>query len=293
MNHPIPQVRRKAVGAISKKLTELKPRLLQYLETGTESQKIAVAQACGWWVPDDAKRPYLDGLLAVLRDQGESLEARQAAANAICYFKDKDLTRDYFMDIIRVMAESEAAAEELVKGAKDMAGENPFSSGLVTDRDVYYQAILPILNHREPKIRGMALRLISDIPPEDFHLVANKVMWSLENEDGSSSAHNPQHVVVPAIAILAHLNIAEGLEYAKNVREMPGGKGSFKIRAFLQSLALYGSAAKPFVEENGRFEKYGENSKLARDWREMIKAIDADEPPRELMSLEEAIHIRK
>jgi hypothetical protein len=293
VEHPIPQIRRRSVGALSQKMTELHPRLLQYLTEGSDAQKTVVAQMCGWWVPDETKLPYLEGLIDVLRDTRATREARESAALAICYFKDKDKIQGYFMDVIRVMAESESSAEALIRGAKDLAGEKPLSSGLVTDREVFYKALLPILNHRDPKIRGRALKLLQDIPPEDFHIIADKVIWSLQNEDGSSSAHNPQHVVVPAIAILAHLNIAEGLEYAKNVRAMPGGKGSFKIKAFFKSLALYGPAAKPFIEENERFEKYGQKPKVAKEWRAMIQSVDVDRPPQKLITLEEAIKAGK
>jgi len=288
MNHPIPQVRRGAVGTLAQKLDELRTQLLGFLENGTDEQKGMVASLCGWWIPDEKKLPYLDGLVALLRDEDAGLEARQSAVAAICGFKAKDKVRPYFMDIVRIMATSADNAASLVGNANVLVEKGPFTDGLVTDRKVFYKALLPILDHKNPKIRGRALNLLRDIPPEDFHIVADKVIWSLKNEDGSSSAHNPGHVVVPAIAILAHLNVKEGLEYAKKVREMPGGKGSFKINAFLRSLAQYGSAAKPFVEENGRFEDYGKNRKLSRAWREMISAIDGDKKQRRLITFEEA-----
>ena len=293
MDHPIPQVRRGAVGTLAQKLDELRTQLLGFLENGTDEQKGMVASLCGWWIPDEKKLPYLDGLGALLRDENASLDARKSAAGAICHFKAKDKVRKYFMDIVRIMTTSADNATALVGSANTLVDKGPFTDGLVTDRRVFYKALLPILDHKDPRIRGQALNLLRDIPPDDFHIVADKVIWSLKNEDGSSSAHNPGHVVVPAIAILAHLNVKEGLEYAKKVREMPGGKFSFKINAFLRSLAQYGSAAKPFVEENGRFEDYGKNRKLSRAWREMISAIDGDKKQRRLISFEEAKRRRR
>jgi len=288
MEHPIPQVSRKGVGTLAQKLEELKPTLLEYLESGTDQQRSIVAQACGWWIPDEKKMPYFEGLVALLRDKNASLDARQSAAGSLCYFKEKAKVRPYFMDMVAIMAESRDAAIAMTRNVGQLVEKGPFTDGLVTDPQLLYRALIPILTDKEPKVRGPALNLLRDIPLEDFHLIADAVIWSLENEDGSSSAHNPGHVVVPAIAILAHHNIKEGLEYAKKVREMPGGKGSFKINAFLRSLAQYGSAAKPFVEENGRFEDYGKNRKLSRAWREMISAIDGDKKQRRLISLEEA-----
>ena len=288
MDYPIPQVRRRAIGTLSGKLSELQPQLLDYLEHGTDAQREVVATACGWWIPDERKLPFLEGLGALLRDENASFEARRQAAESISSFKEKDKTGKYFMDIAGLMAKSPSNARSLVNCAVKLAGPAPFGSGFVTDRDVLYKAVLPILDDKDPKTRGAALRLLADMPLKDFHIVADKIIWSLENKDGSSSAHNPRHVYEPAIAIMSHLNIREGLEYAEGILKQPGGKGSFKMRAFLNCLAMYGPAAKPFVEKNGRFEKASTNPKVSREWREMIQAVEGDKTPRKLISLEEA-----
>lgn len=289
MEHPIPQVRRKAGGALSKKLGELQSQLLGYLDKGNDNQRGMVASLCGWWIPDEEKLPFLDGIGALLRDDNASFEARRKAAESISQFKDKEKTRKYYMDIIRLMAKNKSNAKSLVRCAVNLGGPKPFGDGLVKDKNILYKAILPILDDKDQKTRGAAMKLIADIPLEDFHIVADKIIWSLENKDGSSSNHNPAHVYEPAITIMSHLNIREGLEYAQGILKQPGGKGSFKIRAFLNCLAMYGSAAKPFVEENGRFEEWSKNRKLARQWRNMIKAVEEDKAPRKLISLEEAI----
>jgi hypothetical protein len=162
------------------------------------------------------------------------------------------------------------------------------------------------MDHKRQKGRAVGTSMLRGIPLEDFHIVANKLVHVLENNDLSyESYHAVQNTVAPGVEVLAGLNIKEGLDLLMKVVEDPG-KAGFKKKMMMQALPPYGANAKPFLEKLKTDKTFGSKDKDAEDdpgdtkgkeaatkpsadpWAEMVKKIQNDKNPKPLISLEEA-----
>ena len=172
--------------------------------------------------------------------------------------------------------------------------KTPFSSGLVTDKKLHYKAALKLANNKRQNVRADGLRMLADIPLEDFHSVADIVMHIINDKDPTyHSYHSPGGPVGAAITILANLNIKEGMQHTVDVLDTDSGKWGFKIRMLMSTLPKYGGNAKPFLEKlkaDPRLKTI-EKGRFGGAWRKMVKAIEEDKNPRKLITFEEAKRI--
>jgi hypothetical protein len=170
--------------------------------------------------------------------------------------------------------------------------ENPFAAGLVKDKDLFYAAALKLMDHKRQNTRAEGIRMLAAMPLEDFHRVADRLQYVIKDRDLTyHSYHNPTKAVGSGIAILAGFNIKEGLDYTIALGEMESGKGSFKMRAMMDSLARYGANARPYMEELKQrpgWQKVPDNPKLRGNWENLINAIEEDKEPAKLITIEEA-----
>jgi len=86
------------------------------------------------------------------------------------------------------------------------------------------------------------------------------------------------------------------MQYALDVLDDESGKGSFKLRMVMDALAKYRGNAKPMLEKiktDPRFKGVDQNRKLSKEWNNMVKAIEEDNNPLKLLTLEEAKQIGK
>lgn len=295
MNHPLPQIRRFANGALGQYRDKLTPAWIKYLEKGTSKQKKLAIGQYGWWIAKKAKLPQMDRIGAVLRDTTQPTDVRAAAAGSLAHMGEP--AHKYFMDMAKLLLEDRP---DDIFGLTDMAigkamtrlCKEPFAAGLVTDRKVYYKGALKLANHKRQQGRAIGLRMLAGMPLEDFYIVADTVVHVLDDNDPTyHSYHNPTMAIGAAVTILANLDIKEGIDYAMAIQDMEGGKGGFKRRAIMDALMKYGPNAKhlvPKLKAQKHWKKVPGGKKLGRKWSNFIKAVESDEPPRKLISLEEA-----
>jgi hypothetical protein len=135
--------------------------------------------------------------------------------------------------------------------------------------------------------------MLAAMPLEDFHRVGERLQYVIKDQDLTyHSYHNPTHAIGAGISILAGLNIKEGLDYTLALGETESGKGSFKMRTMMDSLAGYGANARPYVEQLKQrpgWQKVPSNPKLRGNWERLIKAIEEDTDPAELITIAEAM----
>ncbi len=134
------------------------------------------------------------------------------------------------------------------------------------------------------------MKMLAGMPLEDFHLVADKVMHVGEDKDRTyHSYHNPLIAVKPAIAVLAKLNIEEGLQMALDINKTRYGKGSFKRKACWSGLSLYGgNAAGALAKLKARYKGNTDFGRHTPKYNAMVKAIEQDKAPKKMISLQEA-----
>jgi len=240
--------------------------------------------------------PQLDAIGAILRNPKEPLDVRVAAAGSVAYMKEHGLK--YYMDIVKLVTLEKpddplGITDVGLGGLLNALCRDPFKEGLVTDenKNAFYAAALKLGNHKRQHGRGPGMNMLGGMPLEDFHRVADVVIHVIEDKDQSyHSYHNPGGPVASGIAILANLNIREGIDYAMGIEKMPTGKFSFKAKATWASLAKYGGNAKLALEEYK--ERHNNRTDWGRHngaWNSMIKAIENDKNPKKLLTLEEAI----
>ena len=137
--------------------------------------------------------------------------------------------------------------------------------------------------------------MLAGIGLEDFNKVADDVLHIIEYKDRTyHSYHNLAHTMVPAISILADLNIKEGIDMSMKVMDLHF-KPVFKMQTRWKCLAMYGGNAKAQVlelrkaiENNGRGGMKKFQGRYRADWDALEKAVMEDKNPKKLISLEEA-----
>lgn len=289
MGHTMPQIRRKAIASLGSHRKQLTPTYIKWLESGTaEQKKIAISQY-GWWIKPEKKLAQLPAIAAIMANPDEPRELRKAAAGSIAYMGKPAVK--YYMDMLKLEATpgSSGVAKYLL-----VLCPNPFKSGVVTDKDLLYKVALRLAGSRSEGGRKVAMNMLVGMPLEDFHRVAEKVLYVIEGKDPRwTSANSPQNDVGPALRVLASLNIKEGIDHALKVFDYrPKAKGSFVLQAVWTGLAAYGANAREALETYQNSKRHSKNKNYGRlqgKYVAMVKAVRNGKTPPKLISMAEAI----
>ena len=294
-NHRLPQVRRAASGALGQRLDDLKETYTKFLESGTTEEKMVAVGQYGWWIAMEKKADQLDRIGAILRDQKADTELRVAAAGSVAYFGEP--AYKYYWDIIKLLAEKRpddhfGDIDWALGSLVNKLCADPFKEGLVKDKKVFYEVALRLAKNKRQHVRADGMRMLSGMPLEDFHIVADTVKHIIEDIDPTyHSYHSPGGPVGGAITILANLNIEDGIKHTLDVLETKSGKWGFKVRMVMAILPKYGANAKDALKKlqaDKRLEKI-EQGRFGGPWRRMVQAIENDKNPRKLISWDEAV----
>ncbi len=294
MDHEMPQVRRAASGQLVSKRDEFIPLLIKYLKSGSNEEKLFAISQYGWWIPIEKRMPQMEEIGVLLRDPKEDLEVRIAATGSLCFFGDP--AQKFYPDIIKLI-DIEKAEDHF--GDSDWALSNnlnklcstPFTSGLVKDKAMQYRVAIKLANNKRQHVRANGLRLLADMPAEDFHIVADTVMHVIKDQDSTyHSYHSPGGPVGAGISILAHLNIKEGVDLTTSVLDMESGKWGFKIRMVMSILPKFGANAKEALAKLKTDKRLAtiEKGRFKGLWNNMVKTIEEDKNPKKLISFAEA-----
>lgn len=294
--HPLPQVRRAAIWNLREREMDFVPRLTAMMKEGTPLEKQSALGFFGWKCPPELQEAAQPVMAAMLRDAEEDPEVRAAAAESLCHLGEA--AYPYYGDMLKMVVEDEPDDPfrdidwSLGRSLNTLCKE-PFAAGLVTEKDLFYGAAIKLAQHKRQQVRAEGLRMLAGMPLEDFHRVADTVLHVIRDKDPTyHSYHSPGGPVGAGVTVLANLNIKEGMRMALGILDIQSGKGSFKYRAVMDSLAKYGANARPILEQmkqDERWKNVPENGKLKRNWNNMVKAIEQDEAPAELITLEEAM----
>ena len=293
-NHPVPQVKRAASGNLVQRRSKLLPMWIKYLKTGSSEQKNLAIGQYGWWIPIKDRMPQMDDIGAILRDPNELLDVRVAAAGSLAYFGKPALK--FYPDIVKLIAEDRpddtfGVIDGSLGKNLGVLSQTPFGDGLVKDKELHYQVALKLANHKRQETRADGLRMLADMPLEDFNKVADIVMHIIEDKDPTyHSYHSPGGPVGAAITILANLNIKEGIPLTIAVLDTESGKWGFKVRMVTATLPKYGANAKDalkIIQADPRFKNI-EKDRFNGIWAKMVKTIEDDNNPRKLITLQQA-----
>lgn len=288
--HPLPQVTRSAVWALRahEPKSDCIPRLATMMKKGTKAERLSAIGYFGYGCSNATALARLDDLGAILRDPKEDPERRALAASALSFIGKP--AYPYYMDMARIIVEEEPgdvfrATDESVGNSMVTLCATPFKDGLVTDKPLFYRAALKLADHKRQSARTSGMRLIAEVPLADFHLVADKVQYIMDDKDPTYHSYHNQGPRGAAIDILVALHIAEGLEYLLDTLQLDSGKYGFKIRMMLEVVPKFGGNAKAALPRLKTINA----GKFQTQWDAMIRTIEQGEPGKEkLMSFEEA-----
>jgi hypothetical protein len=311
LEDPIIQVRTHASREMSGRLTfkwankldeaPYTPILLDKIKNGSEQEKVIALNVLGGIFRDQSKH-FAGTFAEVMNNTEESHAVRLAAA---CAFQNcGEATLPYLDDIFRFTLEDHPGPDPFGHVDKQLAKtfesilkdlhKNPESlEKLRSHETLRYQVASQFLDHPRQNVRGTGIKLLEGINLEGFHIVGEKLMYVLNDED--PSYHTYSSVLnADGINILADLNIKEGLDLLEDGIFHGDGKWGFKYRALIKALPSYGAHAKPYLpkyEAHKDINKPGD--RFTPDWQKAVEIINNDKNPKKLMTAEEAIQMGK
>jgi hypothetical protein len=236
----------------------------------------------------------MDDLASVMRDARKSSRIHGTAAWALCWFGEP--AHKYYNDMLKVVVADEsddpfAALDETAGKSLNVLCPDPYKAGLVTDKKLFYAAVIKLLEHKRQSARGSGMSMIINMPLEDFHIVADEVMHIVEDKDLTyHSYHNPMAAMGKGLVVLANLNIDGGIDAAFKIMNAKAGKWGFKVRMIMSVLPKYGANAKPALAKlkaDPRWKNI-EKDRFGGAWRAMVKTIESSTETRKMMSVKEA-----
>lgn len=297
--HSAPQVTRRAVWTLRAREGDFLPKLAALMKNGTDIEKRSAMGFFGYKCPPEWALPQTDAIGAILRDAKEHPKVRSAAAYAICWHGEA--AYKHYQDMLGFVVSDESSdpfgiiRKELASSLNTLAPD-PFAAGLVKDKELFYKAALILADNPRQGARADGLQMLRPMPPEDFHIVADKVRHVALNQDPNyQSYHNPSSSVQAAALILAGLDVEEGLVWGWDMLESPDGKAGFKARAILGIMKAYGPSAKPYLDKiraDEKLTKMLDGGRWKGMYAEMVKAVESGEAE-ELIPFEEAKKARK
>ena len=286
--HPLPKVRVEAVAELRSRPHNLIGLIKTMLERGTPLQRQGAFGYFGNGCPKEQSAHAKEGLVAIMRNPKADMALRADAAGALCGLEEA--AHPYFNDLLRLIIADKpddklGKIDEQLGAAINTLCKDPYAAGLVKDKKLFYAAAHKLMDHKRASGRIAGTAMIGNIPLADFHLVADKVQYIIDDKDLTYQSYHNLGAKTNCIAILANLNINGGIEAAFATLEDPNGKAGFKIRLLMDVLPRYGANAKyvlPKIKGNdvGKFQK---------QWDQMVALIETAPPAtKKMITFEEA-----
>jgi len=292
---PYPQVRLKAIRTLQERSPEFLPQIITMLDDGNRLQKLSALEYLGHKCPPEQSRPQIQKIGAILRNKEEDPEIRAMASDSLA--NQGPAAYEFYDDILQLILDEKPndplqdIDQRLGKVINNL-GPNPHQAGLVKNKSLFYKTANKLMQHHRQHARAAGIQMLSGMPIEDLHLVADSLTNIIEDKDRTYHSYHAWHITIgPAIQILADLNIAEGVDYVTDIMERKDGKWGFKVRMLCAALKAYGGNAKEVLSEIREDERLDgiEESRFQSLWNPMVEAIEQDSSPEELISLEEAL----
>jgi hypothetical protein len=168
--------------------------------------------------------------------------------------------------------------DRTVGGVVNALAPDPYALDL--DKAVFYQAVLSLLDHKHHWGRARGMKLIRNIPLEDFHIVADKLVYVVLDTDRTYTAYHGDGHRQIGLEILNRLRIEEVIDLAVNTIREKTGRGGPRMRGRIRLLETFGAEAQPAIP---RIKEV-----LGKRADPIVQAIKEAEEARRMIPLEEA-----
>ena len=321
--HWSPKVRRSAEWKLLK-FTREDIEVAVRKRLGKEAKADALIGISRLW---DSAPQIFDEVATILRDKSADLELRIAAASALGgaawaryvepeedfdkadFYQGGQLHKPalkYFTDLVTVIADEEpndptGKLDRAAGGALASLGD-PFAQNLITDKALFYQAINKMLADKHSagnRTNGMKL-IAANMPPADFHYVADMVVHATRGTDPSYTVYRGSSATTEAgIRLLDRLNIQEAAKIC--IESFPSATRGKERIARLALFKGFAANAKPYLPqlkaalaedlEGTVVEAEGETKDVRLEKtmiQTLIEEIEKADNPRNMISLEDA-----
>lgn len=288
LSDPMPKIRNEAIGELRSRPHKLTESIRGMLLKGEPRQLQAAIGYFGNACPKEQLALAQENLVTIMRDPGENMTVRAEATSALCGLGEA--AYPYFDEMLKlVMADKPddrlGKIDEQLGGSLNLLCKDPYAAGLVRDKTLFYAVAHKLMDHKRANGRTAGTGLIAKVPLEDFHLVADKVQYIIDDKDLTCHSYHNLSAKNNCISILANLNIKGGIEAAFATLEDPNGKVGFKLRLIMDILPKYGANARYALPKI----KSMQAGKFQSQWEKMVVDLeDAPPPSREMLSMEEA-----
>jgi hypothetical protein len=272
-DHLMPKIRIESIWALRSRQHPHEPAIRAMIFEGTALQRESAISYYGYGCEKPIALAAMPDLLRLLRDPATPIDLRTAAASSLSNLGED--AREIFPDLLQLVLTEKpgdplSRMNETLGQALNTLAPNPFAAGLVTDKDLFYQAVDQLLRHPRASGRSTGMRLIANMPVEDFHRVGEEVAAILADQNRSYHSYHNLDPRNGALSIYANLGIEGGIDAAFAVLDEETGKAGFKIRMLMDVLPKYGAAAKPYLPKIREVNA----GKFARQWQSMIEKIE-------------------
>lgn len=293
-DHEMPKLRQEAVWQLRGRPHKFVNDVVNMLTKGTDSQRKSAIEYFGYKCPPDQVSLAVEPLAALLKDSKQEMAVRADIAGSIACLGAG--AYPYYSDLLKLVLENKPQDRlgeldmQLGRALVSLCAD-PYAAGLVKDKELFYAAANKLMAHKRAHGRATGVKMVSAVPLEDFHWVADSVKIIMDDQDLTYTSYHNFEPKIEAVGIYARLNIQGGIEGALSAFDAETGKGGFKIRMLMSVLPVYGANAKYILPQVKEINP----GKFKNQWDKIIADIEKADPvaAKKLLTFDEAKNFGK
>jgi hypothetical protein len=282
LGSPLSPVRVHAAELLAVADADVNADVLRLLKTGSREERIGALDTIRCLKIESA----VEHLMRVIRDEQDEVWLRVIAIRALSVLDGGKAVSDELLRLITVDRPSDrfdeidlALGQAVVKMAVDPYEGSPH-------RDVFYAAIMELLNHKHAYGRQAGMSLLRNIPIEEFPRVAEKMMVVIKDEDrGTYTSYHYDAHRQTGLEIMYRLGIDESIDLAVDTIHEKVGRVGLRRRGRTQLMSQFGAEAKRIVP---RIKEV-----LGKEADPIVERIETSKTARKMISFEEARAVGK
>jgi hypothetical protein len=275
LGSPLPRVRVRAAELLATLDVNVTDQLVKLLAEGDRNQRIGAIHAIGNLQITSAA----ESLVAIVGDAKDDVWVRQLAARKLA---NMEQAKPYGAELLNVILADKPydtfgnLDRDLGVALVKILGPDPYALNL--DKDLFYQCVNKLLDHKNMVARGAGMDLIKNIQMDDLPRMIDQIVKIIEDKDRSYIAY-AGNGRMQGLEILNRLNIKEVIDLTISTINERTGRAGPRIRSRIRLLKTFGAEAQyaiPKIKEA-----------LGSKADEIIKVIEASETPRKMISVEQ------
>jgi len=275
LGSPLPPVRVRAAQALAMRDANITDEVMKMLVKGNTYQRIGAMHAIQNLKIDGAE----DELLAIAKNEKGDAWVRQLAVETLGGRED---AKKYAPELLKLLVQDKRYDNygelDLALGAAlvKLYEPDPYATNL--DKDMFYQGVAKLLDHKHASGRGAGMALLKNIPMKDLPRMIDKMVYVIEGKDRTYTSYTGAGRQ-EALEVLYRLGIKESMDYTINTINEPTGRAGPRARERTELLKTFGAEAGYLVP---RIREV-----LGKEADPIIKQIEASKTPRKMITTEE------